>query len=301
MLIVLVIIGIALSGIRMVNSGEVAVVLRFGRIVGDTPEEQIHEPGIVFCFPYFIDEVVSIPVDNVLQQTVTTHYTEGNIVNWKESGYLMTGDQNIALVSATAKYVISDPVAYALHVKDISAMVDSCISNAMVEVSARTNVEDILTSGKLEFADDISRLAQTKFDEAGMGISLQALELTNVKMPEEVREVYEQVNAATVTARTLVEQAQQYYNTQIPLAKSSAQTILSNATSTYSLSLSAAQSSLSEFYGTLEEYESNPHAVKERIYNQKMAQALKNIGTVRMVDADENGDGSKIFIEWGGK
>ena len=301
MLIVLVIIGIALSGIRMVNSGEVAVVLRFGRIVGDTPEEQIHEPGIVFCFPYFIDEVVSIPVDNVLQQTVTTHYTEGNIVNWKESGYLMTGDQNIALVSATAKYVISDPVAYALHVKDISAMVDSCISNAMVEVSARTNVEDILTSGKLEFADDISRLAQTKFDEAGMGISLQALELTNVKMPEEVREVYEQVNAATVTARTLVEQAQQYYNTQIPLAKSSAQTILSNATSTYSLSLSAAQSSLSEFYGTLEEYESNPDAVKERIYNQKMAQALKNIGTVRMVDADENGDGSKIFIEWGGK
>jgi membrane protease subunit HflK len=296
-LIILVIVGIGLSGIRMVNSGEVAVVLRFGKIVGDTPEEQIHKPGVIFCFPYFIDEVVTIPVDNVIQQTVTTHYTEGTIVNWKESGYLMTGDQNIALVSATAKYTISDPVAYALHVSEVSSMVDSCISNAMVEVSAKTRVEDILTSGKLEFASTISARAQEKFDAAGMGISLQALELTNVNMPEEVREIYEEVNAATVTAKTLIEQAQQYYNTNIPLAQSSAQTLLSNANVNYSLSISSAQTSLAEFYGTLEEFNANSDAVKERIFNQKMAAALRNIGTVRLV---EDGD-SKIFIDWGEK
>lgn len=300
-LIILVIVGIGLSGIRMVNSGEVAVVLRFGKIVGDTPEEQIHKPGILFCFPYFIDEVVSIPVDNVIQQTVTTHYTDGNISNWKESGYLMTGDQNIALVSATAKYTISDPVAYALHVNKVSDMVDSCISNAMVEVSSKTKIDDILTSGKLEFAADISALAQSKFDAAGMGISLQALELTNVNMPEEVREIYNEVNAATVTAKTLIDQAQQYYNTNIPTAKASAQTLISNSTSNYSLSLSYAQTSLAEFYGTIEEYKANPNAVRDRLFNQKMAEALKNIGTVRMVDSDENGGGSKIYIDWGEK
>ena len=32
-LIIIVLVAIALSGIRMVNSGEVAVILRFGRIV----------------------------------------------------------------------------------------------------------------------------------------------------------------------------------------------------------------------------------------------------------------------------
>jgi membrane protease subunit HflK len=209
----------------------------------------------------------------------------------------MPGDQNIALVSATAKYTISDPVAYALHVSEVSSMVDSCISNAMVEVSAKTRVEDILTSGKLEFASTISARAQEKFDAAGMGISLQALELTNVNMPEEVREIYEEVNAATVTAKTLIEQAQQYYNTNIPLAQSSAQTLLSNANVNYSLSISSAQTSLAEFYGTIDEFNASPETVKERIFNQKMAAALRNIGTVRLV---EDGD-SKIFIDWGEK
>lgn len=296
-LIIIVLVAIALSGIRMVNSGEVAVILRFGRIVGDTPEEQIHEPGIVFCFPYFIDEIVSIPVENVIQQTVVTHYTEGNIENWKNSGYLMTGDQNIALVSASAKYVISDPIAYALYVNDISSIVDASISNSMVEVAAGTAVDDILTAGKLEFSQEVSTRAQAKLDAAGVGVSLQALELTNVSMPEEVRETYEGVNAATVRASTLIEEAKQYQNSNIPLAHSSANSIISSANISYYASLSTAQSELSEFRGILEEFKTDPEAVKTRVYNEKMAIILKNIGTVRMVDDS----GSKIFIDWKGE
>ena len=296
-LIIIVLVAIALSGIRMVNSGEVAVILRFGRIVGDTPEEQIHEPGIVFCFPYFIDEIVSIPVENVIEQTVVTHYTDGAIENWKTSGYLMTGDQNIALVSASAKYVISDPIAYALYVNDVSSIVDASISNSMVEVAAGTAVDDILTSGKLAFSEEVSARAQAKLDAAGVGVSLQALELTDVNMPEEVRETYEGVNAATVRASTLIAEATQYKNANIPLAHSSANSIISSANISYYASLSTAQTDLSEFRGVLSEFEADPEAVKTRIYNEKMAVILKNIGTVRMVDDD----GSKIFINWKGE
>lgn len=300
-LIIVVLICIALSGVRMVNSGEVAVVLRFGKIVGDTPDEQIHEPGILFCFPYFIDEVVSIPVDNVIQQTVITHYTDGAIENWRDSGYLMTGDQNIALVSASAKYVVSDPIAYALYVNELSSIVDACISNAMVEVSARTSVDDILTAGKLEFSAEVSSLVQKKLDAAGTGVRLQALELTSVSMPEEVRETYEGVNAATVKASTLVEEANQYKNSQLPAAEANANSILSSANITKSTAIASAESDLSEFWGVLNEYKASPESVKTRIFSEKMAKVLGNIGTVRMVESDENGDGSKIFIDWGEK
>lgn len=300
-LIAVVLICIALSGVRMVNSGEVAVILRFGKIVGDTPDEQIHEPGILFCFPYFIDEVVSIPVDNVIQQTVVTHYTEGNIENWRDSGYLMTGDQNIALVSASAKYVVSDPIAYALYVNELSSIVDACISNAMVEVSAKTAVDDILTAGKLEFSAEISALAQAKLDAAGAGVSLQALELTDVSMPAEVRETYEGVNAATVKASTLKEEANQYRNTQIPLAQSTANSLISSANIAKASAVSATQTDLAEFWGVLNEYKADPEAVKARVYNEKLEKVLNNIGSVRMVDSDENGDGSTIFIDWGEK
>lgn len=293
-LIIVVLICIAFSGVRVVESGDVAMVLRFGKLVGDTPEEQIHQPGLLFCFPYFIDEVVTVPIDSVIQQTVTTHYSEGEILNWKDSGYIITGDQNIALISASVKYVISDPVAYALYVNELNSIIDACVSNAMLEEAANTPVDDILTSGKEKYATSVLEEAQHKIDAAGLGVLLQSLELTEVSMPEEVRKVYEQVNAATIEANTLIEEARQYENTVIPYAESVAQSTLDSANIKYSNAVAAAKSDLSTFWGVLDEYNATPTVVKTRIYNEKMALALANIGQVRLVD---DGD-SKIFINW---
>ncbi|MBQ9131412.1 MAG: protease modulator HflK [Clostridia bacterium] len=287
-LIIAVVACIALSGIRVVKSGEVAIVLRFGKIVGDTPEEQLHEPGLLFTFPYFIDEVITVPTDNVIQQTVETHYTDGQIVDWSSSGYLITGDQNIALVSASVKYTISDPVAYALYINQVSGIIDACVSNAMLETAAHTNVDDILTAGKEAFAASVIAEAQRKLTVAGTGISLQAIELTNVSMPEEVRDVYDQVNASVVQASTMIETANQYSNTKIPQAEASASITISRATAAYNAAVSEAKSNLTEFWGVLEEYENNPDAVRARIYVEKMTQVLQKIGNVRVVTDDDS-------------
>ena len=78
-LVLIVMVGIAASGIRVVDSGNVALILRFGKLVGDTPEEQIHEPGLLFAFPYIIDEVVMVPTGSIMEQSVTTYYTPDEI------------------------------------------------------------------------------------------------------------------------------------------------------------------------------------------------------------------------------
>jgi len=67
-LVIVVVIGIFFTGIRMVKSGNVAVVLRFGELVGDTYEDQVHEPGILFAFPYIIDEVITVPTGSVIER-----------------------------------------------------------------------------------------------------------------------------------------------------------------------------------------------------------------------------------------
>ena len=293
-LIAVVLVCIAFSGVRSVKSGEVAMILRFGKLVGETREEQIKEPGLLFCFPYFIDEVVTVPIDSVMQRTVTTHYTEGEIDKWSNSGYLITGDQNIALVSASVKYVISDPVAYALYVGEVEPAIDACVSNAMLEKASVTAVDDILTSGKEEFASAVYSRAQSMLDAAGMGVTIQSLELTDVSMPSEVREVYDNVNAAAVEASTIVEEAELYKNTLIPHAESVASSVMYAANSEYSAAISSATTELSTFWGVLEEYEATPEAVKARLYNEKMAAIIAKIGQVRLVD---DGD-SKIFIKW---
>ena len=71
--VVIMTVAICLSGVRFVKSGNVALILRFGNLVGDTYDEQVHEPGLLLAFPYIIDEVVIVPTGSIIEQKITTH------------------------------------------------------------------------------------------------------------------------------------------------------------------------------------------------------------------------------------
>lgn len=290
-LVAIVVVLICLSGVRIVKSGEVAVVLRFGKLVGNTYEEQVHEPGLFFAFPYIIDEVITVPVGSVKELTVTTHYTEGEMLNNDRRGYVITGDQNIAVISASVKYNITDAVSYALHVKDADRIINAAVSGAMVKSAAHRAVDGILTSEKEAYATEVRAMAQQTLDKIGTGITLSNLELTKVSMPEEVRETYENVNAATVQAATLAEKALQYRDSLMPYAESMRTSLISNAYSKQSTAIAGAEQYLAEFRGVLEEYEANPgspEAIKTRIYTQKMMEMLARIKKVYLVPDDES-------------
>lgn len=292
-LVILVVIGILLSGLRVVETGNVAVVLRFGKLVGDTYEEQVNEPGLMFAFPYIIDEVIMVPTGRVMEQTVTTHYTnpEGDATTL-DGGYVITGDQNIAVVASSVKYVISDPVAYALYVKDISAVIDSAVSSAMLNEAARLKVDSLLTDGKDAYAKAVLKRAEEKLVLMGAGVTLTAMELTDVSMPEEVRDVYEAVNSATVQATTIVERADQYKAGLLLGAESKATTLIAEANAEFSRKVAAANTELAEFWGVLEEYELRPEVVKTRIYSAKSIAFMEKLKKVYVVQDGDN----KIFI-----
>ena len=280
------------SCIRVVESGNVAVVLRFGKLVGDNAEEQVREPGLHFALPYIIDEVITVPTGSVIEQSITTYHTNGKILGNGDAGYLLTGDNNVAVVSASVKYTISDPVAYALHVKDVAAIIEATVSNAMLSEAAGIEVNSLLTDKKADFATAVLARATEKLDKLGVGVSLGTVELTYVAMPEEVRDIYDQVNAAVVRAATIKEEANQYRAKLIPAAKEERAIAISTANSQKSTQIAAANSYLAEFWGLLEEYKISPAAVEARVYSQKIIQAIGRFGTVRVVE-DEN---SKIFI-----
>lgn len=292
-LVVLVVVGIFFSGLRVVETGNVAVVLRFGRLVGDTYEEQVSEPGLMFAFPYIIDEVIMVPTGRVMEQTVTTHYTDPmEATTTLDGGYVITGDQNIAVVAASVKYVISDPVAYALYVKDISSLIDRSVSSAMLNEAARINVDNLLTDGKDAYAKAVLGRAQEKLAVMGAGVTLTIVELTNVSMPEEVRDVYEAVNSATVQATTIVERANQYKAGLMLKAEAEATTLIAEANAEFSRNVAAANKDLAEFWGVLEEYELRPEVVKTRIYSAKSIAFMEKLKKVYVVQDGDN----KIFI-----
>jgi len=126
-----------------------------------------------------------------------------------------------------------------------------------------------------------------------MGVELIGMELTQVRMPIEVREVYDQVNSAAVEAETIVERARSYVTTLIPNAQGTAAGNVATANANYSNKTAAAKSALAEFWGVLEEYEANPEVVKMRLYNEKVAKIIAAIGQVRIVEDEQ----STIYIK----
>ena len=291
-LIVLVILGILCSGIRIIETGNQAVILRFGKLVGDTREEQLHGPGLLLAFPYIIDEVIVIPTETVYEQSITTHYSGNLNGSTSETGYVMTGDNNIAVVSASVKYTVSDPVAYALTVKNLPGILDACVSAAMVTEASHMEVDSLLTDQKDAFARAITEGTARKLEAIGTGIRLVSIELTHVDMPEEVRGIYEEVNSATVNVSTMLSRARQQREKIIPQAQAEADTLLANAQAEYSRRVSQARQDLSEFWGVLPEYEKDPEAAAARIYSQKVTALMDGIESVQAV---ADGD-TKIFL-----
>lgn len=292
--VLIIIAGIMLSGIRTVNQGEVAVILRFGKLCGNTREEQVHEPGLMFAFPYIIDEVITVPTGKVFELNVDTHYTGGSMSSYvDENGYCITGDSNIAVISSSLKYMISDPVQYALSTRDIESTVRGTVSASIAQSTLSMTIDSLLTDGKDDFAAAVLEKSQEMLDNLECGITITNFELNTVAPPIEVKDIFDEVTAATVDAQTLLAEARQYLATLIPQTQSEANLLVSEAQSNQSTRVSAVKQSLAEFYGLLDEFEKQPEVVIIRMYNTKMTELYKKLGRVYVV-----GDGMpNIFIK----
>ena len=326
-LVIVVVLFVLLSGIRVVESGKEAVVLRFGKLTGDTYEEQVHGPGLLFAFPYFVDEVIIVPTGTVYELPVTTHYTgDGIELSGVEGGYLITGDQNIAVVSASVKYTITDPVQYVFNVADAPALINATVSSAMVNKAANMDVDDLLTVKKDEFSASVLSFAMEKLEAMGAGITVTSVELTQVTVPEVVRESFQALNAATVQAETTQQRAETAANSIRLDAETAANALAAKARTEKTNAISDATLQLSEFWGVIEDmqttratiykdhaaehghgeeydpttsqcehcqklWEPIEAAIYDRLYTEKFNTIIKKLGKLYLTDGD-----SKIFI-----
>ncbi len=285
---------ILVSGIRTVQQGEVAVILRFGKLYGETREEQIHEPGLLFAFPYIIDEVVTVPTGKVFQLDVNTHYTEGEMSELvEENGYCITGDRNVAIISTSVKYSISDPIDYALYNADISSTVRGVVSASITKHVASVKIDTLLTDGKDDFIREVLADAQDVLDRLSCGVKLTNLDIGSIAPPVEVKTLFDQVSSATVDQKTKLAEAEQYSISAKNNAESKKTSIISDAYISQNEAVVEAERLLAEFNGLLKDFDPNgenkkvPDEIILRVYNEKLAQLYAKIGDKIIVDKTE--------------
>src|SRR5271156_5372284 len=175
------------SGFFTVGPQEKAVILRFGKPVGEG-EKRLLNAGLHWSFPYPIDEVVKIPIteQQIISSTVGWYKTTpeqelsgeeipaGPSLNPAIDGYAITADRNIIHTRATLYYHIDDPIHFVFDFASASNTVQNALDNALLFTAAKFNVDDILTRDVAGFHDAVQQRVTELVDKEQVGVSIDS-------------------------------------------------------------------------------------------------------------------------------
>jgi membrane protease subunit HflK len=277
------------SAVTVVQPGEVALVLRLGKLAGATREEQIKQPGLLVAFPYPIDRVIRVPVKEEgevviadLWKPLANGVPASETINPLDEGYCLTGDQNLLQARIVAKYHITDPISFALNVESASLLVHDAVMAATTESLTGWSVDDALRlrneQTRENLAPLVQRATQSRLDALGCGLTLSALEFNEIHPPRHVRAEFERVQSARVEKATKRREADGFAAREIPRAEAERDRLVKEAIAQGSATRAGATAEVQVFGALLDEYHRNPQLVHDRIYREALEDVMSRIG-----------------------
>jgi membrane protease subunit HflK len=281
----------AVSGTTIVRPDEVAVVLRWGRLVGDTPALQEHASGLLFALPRPIDRVVRVPVKRVSEVTVSTlaaragggDDTYATTLDPLTQGYALTGDRNVVQAEVVARYRVRDAAEWAFYGPKPDDVLRVEVSAALVRSLGEMGVDRVLADGRKDLVATAIRRAQTGLNACHSGLELSSLELTRLGPPAALRRNFDAVQSAYIGAETNRKKAQAFAETAIPEAQAKADATIQTARGVAESALATARGDASAFLALDHEYRANRAVVRERLYRDGVERALGASGVLRWV------------------
>jgi membrane protease subunit HflK len=276
------------SGFFTVGQQEKAVILRFGRPVGEG-DKMLLGPGAHWALPYPIDEVVKIPVSQMqsVRSTVgwyaTTAAAEaaGNepapaaTLNPTRDGYLLTGDANIIHVRGDLSYRIKEPgLQYVFNFSNASNLVQNAFNSAMVFAASRYDVDGVLTRDFAGFRELIQRRLTQLIDQQQLGIVVDQIDLAAIP-PRQLKEQFNAVGEAQAKRGQTVNQARTYESQTINSARTEATRRKAAAEAESRLLVATVAAEAERFNHLLPQYLSNP----ELFMRQYQTESIQRVWT----------------------
>jgi membrane protease subunit HflK len=281
------------SGFFQVGPSEKAMILRFGKPVGEG-RNALLASGLHWSFPYPIDEVVKIPITEIqkVSSTIGWYATTpeqelsgeelpaGPSLNPAIDGYVITADRNIIHVRATLSYHIEDPVRYVFAFSSASNAVQNALDNALLDTAAHFKVDDALYNDRAGFQEAAQRRVTDLTDQEQLGIAIDQCTIDNIIPPRQLRDVFSQVTIAGENRQKALLDAHTYENKILSEADAQAASITNEAESARERSVSAVVADAASFSKLLPQYEINPGLFAHQQLVETMAQSLTNVGDI---------------------
>lgn len=296
------------SGFFTVGPEERAVVLRFGKKVGEG-EAALLSPGPHLAFPYPIDEVVRIPTKKIqtVRSTVGWFFTTPEMelagtepparaqLNPAVDGYLITSDQNIIHSRATLLYRIDDPVAYVFDFTNASVLVQSALDNALVETAGKFSVDEILVSDVAGFKDAVKRRVAAILDLRGVGIIVEQVEIEK-SPPLFLKADFNRVTDAVQQRDKLINEARNYENRTLSRAEADAESAINLAETDRTRVVKKVKSDADRFETLLPSYRANPELFVQLQLAETLSRSLEDVQDTLYLQARRDGQPRELRL-----
>ncbi|MDR0529705.1 MAG: FtsH protease activity modulator HflK [Zoogloeaceae bacterium] len=262
------------SGFYIVDASQRGIVLRFGRLVGET------EPGLRWRMPYPIETQEIVNLTGV--RTLEIGYRGSDKNKVPKEALMLTDDENIIDIQFSVQYVLKNPGDYLFKSRDPDLAVMQAAETAVREVVGKNRIDFVINEGRAEIADKVSKLMQTILDRYGTGVQISKVNMQNAQPPDQVQAAFEDAVKASQDRERLEYEGRAYANDIIPRARGYKQGVIA-----------AAEGDASRFRQVLTEYVKAPEVTRQRLYLDTMQQIYSNASKIVV---DTKGTGNLLYL-----
>lgn len=278
------------SGFFTLKSQENAVILRFGKPVGQG-EQALLGPGAHWAFPEPIDKVERVSVSGIqfASSTVgwyaTTPEAEaaknepppGEGLNPERDGYVLTGDANIVHVRATLRYRINDPLRYIFDFVNARDFVTNALNNALFWAAAQMHVDGVLRTNVTLFREKVQDRVTQLIERQQLGIVVEQCDVRDLIPPRKLNDQFKAVVDAGLTQDTGRNVALKDANTALSNARAEARARVNLGETDRDGLVKSVEADARRFADLLPEFKANPKLFVQLRQSETLRRVMTNV------------------------
>ncbi len=216
------------SGVMMVDTGQKALVFRFGAI------SRVQGAGLHLRLPWPVEKDERINVTEARRTELP-------------SSRLLTADTNLVQLSLVVQYTVGDPSAWTLATADPEAVISGLVQSAAMAAAAGMTVDDLLTTGRADLERQVLEACQAAVDQRGLGVRLVAVDVRELAPPGPVVDAFNDVSSARGDRETLALSAEAYTSKLLPDVRGESAQVREQARSGAAQRLAASRAEVARF------------------------------------------------------
>lgn len=272
------------TGFYVVDEGEQALVIRFGKY------ERTAFTGLNYHLPSPIEEIIKEKVATLRKEEIgfrtnnnsgySDKYSGSNNAQVMQESLMLTGDQNIVEINFITQWKISNLKDYVFNIDNTRDTVRSAAESAMREIIGNTPIDRAITDGRSNIEHEARILLQKILNSYQSGVEITTLKLLKSDPPAEVIDAFRDVQTAKTDKEREINRALAFHNEVIPKARGEAAQILLEGEAYEKEVVERATGESGRFNLIYGQYKVSKDITKKRIYLESMDTLMQGMDKI---------------------